>query len=442
MPGADIRFIAISNGVDSANQQESDFTPFLNIINEWYAKDTSKKIRAVFKAKGESGKPLCTNPPYGYIKDPDDKNHWIVDETAADVVRDIFKMCIAGKGPSQIAKSLSQQIILVPTAHFREIGINTPTKVSEDVFAWQPRTILDILTKREYLGHTVNFKTRKKSYKSKQKIKNEPSEWVIFENTHEAIIDQETFDIVQNIRNGRRRLTPMGEMPILSGMLFCADCGAKLYQVRARGWTHEQEHFVCATYRKQKGKCTSHQIRNVQVEQILLAEINRMLTFVCEHESEFVELLSKKNERELNRKFQESSRELEQSMQRITKLDSIIQRLYEDNLDGKISDDRFAKMTANYEQEQKDLKAQVAVLRKTLATAKEQRINVDSFLAQVKKYTEVKELDAEIIRNLVKRIDVFTPEKVPGTRTKKQTVLIHWNFIGAVELPEEQKISA
>ena len=212
----------------------------------------------------------------------------------------------------------------------------------------------------------------------------------------------------------------MGEMPILSGMLFCADCGAKLYQVRARGWTHEQEHFVCATYRKQKGKCTSHQIRNVQVEQILLAEINRMLTFVCEHESEFVELLSKKNERELNRKFQESSRELEQSMQRITKLDSIIQRLYEDNLDGKISDDRFAKMTANYEQEQKDLKAQVAVLRKTLATAKEQRINVDSFLAQVKKYTEVKELDADIIRNLVKRIDVSRRRKclVQGQKSR------------------------
>ena len=442
LPGADVRFIAINNGVDSANQQESDFTPFLNIINEWYAKDTSKKIRAVFKAKGESGKPLCTNPPYGYIKDPDDKNHWIVDETAADVVRDIFKMCIAGKGPSQIAKALSQRKILVPTAHFREIGINTPTKVSDDVFAWQPRTISDILAKREYLGHTVNFKTRKKSYKSKQKIKNEPSEWVVFENTHEAIIDQETFDIVQNIRNGRRRLTPMGEMPILSGMLFCADCGAKLYQVRARGWTHEQEHFVCATYRKQKGKCTSHQIRNVQVEQILLTEINRMLTFVREHEAEFVELLSKKSERELNRQFQESSRELEQSMQRITKLDGIIQRLYEDNLDGKISNDRFAKMTANYEQEQKDLEEQVAVLRNTLAAAKEQRINVDSFIAQVKKYTEVKELDAEMIRNLVKRIDVFTPEKVPGTRTKKQTVLIHWNFIGAVELPKEQKISA
>ena len=442
LPGANVRFIAINNGVDSANQQDSDFTPFLNIINEWYAKDTSKKIRAVFKAKGESGKPLCTNPPYGYIKDPDNKNHWIVDETAADVVRDIFKMCVAGKGPSQIAKTLSQRQILVPTAHLRDIGINTPTKVSEDVFAWQPRTVSDILAKREYLGHTVNFKTRKKSYKSKQKIKNEPSEWVIFENTHEAIIDQETFDIVQNIRNGRRRLTPMGEMPVLSGMLFCADCGAKLYQVRARGWTHEQEHFVCATYRKQKGKCTSHQIRNVQVEQILLTEINRMLAFVRERESEFVELLSKKSERDLNRQFRECSRELEQATQRITKLDSVIQRLYEDNLDGKISDERFAKMTSTYEQEQKDLQARVITLRETLAIAKTQQLNIDSFLAQVKKYTEVKELDAEIIRNLVKRIDVFTPEKVPGTRTKKQTILIHWNFIGAVELPQEQKTSA
>ncbi|MBE6973738.1 MAG: DUF4368 domain-containing protein [Ruminococcaceae bacterium] len=442
LPGADVRFIAINNGVDSANQQESDFTPFLNIINEWYAKDTSKKIRAVFKAKGESGKPLCTNPPYGYLKDPADKHHWIVDEVAADVVRDIFRMCVAGKGPSQIAKTLTERKIPVPTAHLRSMGINTPAKVSEDIYAWQQATIADMLEKKEYLGHTVNFKTTRKSYKSKKKVNNDPSEWVIFENTHEAIIDQETFEIVQNIRNGRRRLTPMGEMPILSGMLFCADCGAKLYQVRARGWTHEQEHFVCATYRKQKGKCTSHQIRNVQVEQILLTEINRMLAFVRERESEFVELLTKKNEKELNRQLRDSTRELEQAMQRITKLDGIIQRLYEDNLDGKISDERFARMTSTYEQEQKDLEARVTTLREIIAKAKLHRLNIDSFLALVKKYTEVKELDAEIIRTLVERIDVFTPEKIPGTRTKKQTVLIRWNFIGAVNLPQEQEKSA
>ena len=275
--------------------------------------------------------------------------------------------------------------------------------------------------------------------KSKKKVNNDPSEWVVFENTHEAIIDQNTFEIVQNIRNGRRRLTPMGEMPVLSGMLFCADCGAKLYQVRARGWTHEQEHFVCATYRKQKGKCTSHQIRNVQVEQILLVEINRMLAFVRERESEFAELLAKKNERDLNRQFRECSRELGQATQRITKLDSIIQRPYEDDLDGKISDDRFDKMTSAYEQEQKDLQSRVIALRETLSKAKAQRLNIDFFIAQARKYTEVKELDAEIIQASVERINVFKTEKVPGTRTKKQTILIYWNFIGAVELPQDLK---
>ena len=442
LPGADVRFIAINNGVDSANQQDSDFTPFLNIINEWYAKDTSKKIRAVFKAKGESGKPLCTNPPYGYLKDPDDKHHWIVDDVAAAVVRDIFKMCVAGKGPSQIAKALSRQQIPVPTVHLHRMGINTPAREPEDIYAWQSRTVADILLKMEYLGHTVNFKTQKKSYKSKKKVNNDPSEWVIFENTHEAIIDQETFEIVQRIRDGRRRQTPMGEMPILSGMLFCADCGAKLYQVRARGWTHEQEHFVCATYRKQKGKCTSHQIHNVQVEQILLMEINRMLAFVRDHEQEFVEMLTRKNEKDLNRQLRDSTRELEQATQRIRKLDEIIQRLYEDNLDGKISDERFARMTATYEQEQQTLEARVLELRDIISKAKVQRLNIDSFLMQVKKHTEVKELDAEIIRTLVERIDVFKPEKIPGIRTKKQTILIHWNFIGAVDLPDTQKKSA
>ncbi len=381
-------------------------------------------------------------PVSAYLKDPDDKHHWIVDEVAADVVRDIFRLCVAGRGPSQIATELSQRKIPVPTAHLREMGIHTPAKVPDDIYAWQSRTVADILLKMEYLGHTVNFKTKKKSYKSKKKVNNDPAEWVIFENTHEAIIDQETFEIVQNIRNGRRRQTPMGEMPALSGMLYCADCGAKLYQVRARGWTHEQEHFVCATYRKRKGQCSSHQIHNVQVEQILLTEINRMLAFVRNRESEFVELLTKNNEKALSKQLRDSTRELEQSTQRIHKLDEIIQRLYEDNIDGKISDDRFAKMTATYEQEQKDLEARVLVLKEDISKAKVQRLNIDSFLTQVKKYTEVKELDAEIIRALVERIDVFKPEKVPGTRTKKQTILIHWNFIGAVELPQEQKKSA
>lgn len=437
LPDADVRFIAINNGIDSANQQDSDFTPFLNIINEWYAKDTSKKIRAVLKAKGESGKPLCTNPPYGYLKDPNDKHRWIVDEPAAEVIRKIFRLCVAGRGPSQIATELSRQKIPVPTAHFKEMGIHIPAKVPEDIYAWQSRTVSHILSRMEYLGHTINFKTKKKSYKVRKKVNNNPSEWMIFENTHEAIIDQETFEIVQNIRNSRRRQTPMGEMPVLSGMLYCADCGAKLSQVRARGWTHEQEYFVCATYRKRKGQCSSHRIHNIQVERILLSEINRMLAFIHDRESEFVELLTQNNEKALNKQLCDCTKEMEQSMQRIAKLDTIIQRLYEDNIEGKISDERFAKMTTTYEQEQKDLEAKVTILQETISKLKGQQLNIDSFLTQVRKYTAVKELDAEIIRSLVERIDVFQPEKIPGTRTKKQTILIHWNFIGAIDLPEK-----
>ena len=211
------------------NGQDSDFTPFLNIINEWYAKDTSKKIRAVFKAKADSGKPLTTNPPYGYLKDPEDKNHWIVDEEAAAIVKEAFQLCVQGYGPTQIARKFEEQGYMNPTAHIKSLGFNVPdNRIHVGDHAWDKSTVTHILERIEYLGHTVNGKTYRKSYKNKKSIKRDRSEWQIFENTHEAIIDQETFDIVQRIRDGRRRLTPMGEMPILSGMVFCADCGSKL----------------------------------------------------------------------------------------------------------------------------------------------------------------------------------------------------------------------
>ncbi|MBQ7371074.1 MAG: DUF4368 domain-containing protein, partial [Blautia sp.] len=441
-PNNDIRFIAINNGVDSINGTENDMTPFINIFNEFYAKDTSRKIKAVFNAKGNSGKPLTTNPPYGYLKDPEDKNHWIIDEEAAPVVRDIFKMCVAGKGPSQISKELIRRGIPTPAEHYQALGISTPAKLPDQPGFWQQRTIADMLMKPEYLGHTVNFRTHKKSFKCKKTVWNDPSEWQIFENTHEAIIDQETFDIVQRIRDGRRRLTPMGEMPVLSGMLFCADCGAKLYQVRARGWTHEQEHFVCATYRKIKGGCSSHQIHNVQVEEILLRELRRITAYAREHEDEFVQLVTRQSEKELNRQLRDSNRELSQIDARIQKLDVIMQRLYEDNVDGKISDERFARMSQTYEEEQKQLECRKAELDAFISTAKEQRLNVDSFLNMVRKYTDITELTAEIIRSFVEKIEVMKPEKVPGTRTKKQTIVIHWNFIGAVEIPDTKEKTA
>ena len=441
-PNNDIRFIAINNGVDSINGTENDLTPYINIFNEFYAKDTSRKIKAVFNAKGNSGKPLTTNPPYGYLKDPEDKNHWLIDEEAAPVVRDIFKMCVAGKGPSQIAKELRRRGIPTPAEHYQALGISTPAKLPDQPGFWQQRTIADMLMKPEYLGHTVNFRTHKKSFKCKKTVWNDPSEWQIFENTHEAIIDQETFDIVQRIRDGRRRLTPMGEMPILTGMLFCADCGAKLYQFRARGWTHEQEHFVCATYRKIKGGCTSHQIHNVQVEEILLRELRRITAYAREHEDNFVQLVTRQREKELNRQLRDSNRELAQAEARIQKLDVIMQRLYEDNVDGKISDERFSRMAKTYEDEQRQLESRKVELDAFIATAKEQRLNVDSFLDMIRKYTDITELTAEIIRSFVEKIEVMKLEKVPGTRTKKQTIVIHWNFIGVVEIPDTKEKTA
>ena len=433
-PGSDIRFIAINNNVDSANQQDSDFTPFLNIINEWYAKDTSKKIRAVFKSKGESGKPLCTNPPYGYIKDPEDKTRWIVDEEAAKVVREAFHLCMQGYGPSQIAKEFTRRRIMNPTAHARKNGINIPdNRGHDDDYVWRGSTIVHMLSRQEYLGHTVNFKTYRKSYKQKKQMKNDPSEWMIFKNTHEAIIEESVFEVVQRIRDGRRRLTPMGEMPLLSGMIFCADCGNKMYQVRGRGWEHEKEYFVCATYRKIKGGCSSHQIRNAVVEELLLDGIRRVTAFARDCEDEFVEMVTKKTRSELDKSMRDSRRELEQAQARIAKLDEIIQRLYEDNIEGKISDERFAKMTANYEAEQQALEKRVTELKSIMTEDKESALNVDHFLTLVRKYTDIKELTAEIIREFVEKIYVYKAERIDGRRV--QRIKIVWNCIGEFDPP-------
>lgn len=370
-PNADIRFIAINNGVDSANSEMNDMTPFINIFNEFYAKDTSRKIRAVFKAKGQSGKPLCTNPPYGYIKDPEDKNRWIVDEEAAAVVKEIFHLCVQGYGVTQIANEITKRQILNPTAYAKANGRNiSDNRDYAGDYIWGDSTISHMLSRPEYLGHTVNLKIYRKSYKQKKQIHRDPSEWLIFENTHEAIIDKETYDIVQRIRDGRRRVTPMGDMPALSGMVFCADCGKKLYQVRHRGWTHNQEHMVCSTYRKKSKRiCTSHQIRNVVIEQQILEGIRDITAYAREHEDEFVQAAMKKSQEEMRKSMRDARKELEASEIRIRKLDGIIQHLYEDNIEGKITDERFRKLIETYEAEQQTLTARVDELKSQLAGA-------------------------------------------------------------------------
>ena len=437
-PNNDVRFIAVNNGVDSVNGTENDMTPFINLFNEFYAKDTSRKIRAVFKAKGNAGKPLCTNPPYGYIKDPEDKNHWIIDETAAEVVREIFHLCVQGYGVSKIANIITAKHIMNPTAHAKALGIGvSDNRSTADDYKWGNSTISHMLTRQEYIGSTVNFKTYRKSYKQKKQLKNDPDNWQIFEGTHEAIIDSETFAIVQRLREGRRRVTPMGEMPILSGMLFCADCGAKLYQVRHRGWTHDKEHFVCATYRKVKGGCSSHQIRNVVVEELLLDGIRNITAFARDHEDEFVQMVTNKTRAEVNRNLRDDKRELEQAQVRAGKLDDIIQRLYEDNLDGKISDERFAKMTTSYEDEQKMLESRIRELKAAIGTVTENASNVDAFLKLVRRYTDIQELTAEIIREFVEKIYVYKAEHIDGKRV--QRIKIVWNCIGEFTPPDKCK---
>lgn len=332
-PNADIRFIAINNGVDSDNQTGNDMTPFINIFNEFYAKATSRKIRAVFKAKGQSGKHFSNHPPYGYMKDPDDKTRWIVDENAADVVREIFHLYIQGYGVAQIAKELSARHILNPSAYAKANGRNQlDNRTISDDYWLQASTIPLILFRQEYLGHTVNFKTYRKSYKQKKQLHHDLSEWQIFENTHEAIINQETYDIVQRIRDDKRKAAPIEEPNMLSGVLYCADCKRKMYQSRARSRSRNLDYFVCSSYRNVRGGYTNHFIRNVAIEKILLDSLRDVTAYVKDHEDEFVEMVAKKSKAEVEKTLHDTKKELEQAQSRICKLDNIIQKLYEDNI--------------------------------------------------------------------------------------------------------------
>lgn len=315
-----------------------------------------------------------------------------------------------------------------PTAHMRSIGVKKPdNRTVGDDYTWQPSTVTHILERREYLGCTVNFKTHRKSYKCKKQLRNDPSEWQIFEGTHEPIITKEVFDIVQRIRDGRRRPTPMGEMPALSGMVFCADCGRKLYQVRCTTMK-QKEYMVCSGYRKIKGACASHQIRNEVIENLLLEKLQDLLSFIGRHEAIFVRLKMAQSQDEMNRSLRDGKRELEQATARMQKLDSIIQRLYEDHIDGKISDDRFAKMTASYEQEQTELKARITELHDLLAEAKAKSDGIESFLKMVRCRTEITELTPTIIREFVDKIYVHQAVDFEGQRI--QQIDIAWNFIG------------
>lgn len=437
-PENEIRFIAINSGVDSANQQDSDFTPFLNIINEWYAKDTSKKIRAVIKAKSDSGKPTAPIPVFGYRKDPNNKYNWLIDEEAAEVVKEIFRLAVQGNGPSKIATILSDRKVLNVTSYKNAKGIpNTHSKGNIDPYWWDWSVVSDILSRQEYLGHTVNFKTGRKSYKNKKSFINPPSKWVIIKDTHEAIIDQETFDIVQRLKEGRKRTnTPMGEMPVLSGMIYCADCGKKLYVCRTKSLQPESYYYCCSTYRKRQGLCSAHQIRIKIIDEIVLEDIKRHIEFAKEHEDEFMKLVSSESTANIAKSLNLLNKELNASKARIEKLDSIIQNLYEDKISGVVSEERFKKMNENYELEQASLKEKIVELEGKIKAINEQSSSTSHFMELVQKYTRIDTLTHEVAREFIEKIIIHKAEKVDGHRQMK--IDIFYNGIGKVDLPNEK----
>ena len=433
-----VHFIAVNDGVDNNNEYDSDFTPFRNIINEWYAKDTSKKVRAVLKAKGNTGKPLCNCPPYGYYKDSTNKDKLLVDEYGANVVREIYSLCLQGYGPTQIARILTERGVDSPIVWKSKIGVKYSLEKFETPEIWSTRAVIGILSNPLYLGHTVNFRTSKKSYKSKQIIFRPKEDWVVFENTHEAIIDQDTFDTVQRLRDSKRRPARLGEMSVFSGLLFCSDCGKKMYLNRCKEYKqYDKARFVCGTYRKGTAKnrdCTAHSITLDAVEQIVLTDLQRVLAMAKTNEKEFAELLQSNYNKEAKRDLTAKSKEFDESERRIKELDRIIQRVYEDNINGKISDERFKKMTQSYEDEQAELTERVKVLRRELEAAKEQSGGTDKFLRLVRKYTEITELTPEIVRTFIEKIIVHEKEKVDGKR--RQTVEIIYNCVGAIPYSE------
>lgn len=406
-PRWEVRYIAINDNFDSLYNEGNELAPFKNLFNEWYARDTSKKTRAVVKAKAERGERVGTVVPYGYKKDPDVKGHLLVNEDTAPVVRLIFSLCAEGKGPKVIANILREKQILKPTAYrYQTSGKYGATTDTEDIYGWNDRTVAGILDNEIYLGHTINCRTTVVSYKDKRKKDVPESEWYRFENTHEAIIDKATWDIVRKVREGKRRRTNMGEVDKYSGLLFCADCGSKLYFVRGTTIKPEAYNFICSRYRKHMGEelCTPHTIREKALDEIVLEEIRSVTYYARANTAQFVSFIQQKSSAESRRELNAKTAELSKLEKRNDELNALFKRLYEDHVLGKITSEQFQMLSEGYNEEQRTIQEDIPRLRKAIEDLKASATNVDRFLDIVRKYTDIKELTPEILRTFVSKI--------------------------------------
>ena len=435
-PQKNVRFIAINDGVDSA-QGENDFAPLRNIFNEWLVRDTSKKIKAVKRSKGMSGKPITSKPVYGYLMDEDE--NFIIDEEAAPVVRQIYSLCLAGNGPTKIARMLTEQQIPTPgTLEYRRTGSTRRYHPGYEC-KWATNTVVHLLENREYTGCLVNFKTEKPSYKLKHSIENPPEKQAVFENHHEPIIDRETWERVQELRKQRKRPNRYDEVGLFSGILFCADCGSVMYQQRYQTDKRKQDCYICGSYKKRTADCTAHFIRTDLLTAGVLSNLRKVTSYAAKHEARFMKLLIEQNEDGDRRRNAAKKKELETAEKRISELSAIFKRLYEDSVTGRISDERFTELSADYEAEQKELKERAAKLREELSKVQEATENAEKFMNVVRRHTTIEELTPTLLREFVEKIVVHESVALDGKRRDKlrrQEIEIYYSFVGKVELPD------
>lgn len=429
-----VRYIAINDNYDTLNPNsvDNDFAGIRMWFNEFYARDTSRKIRAVNKAKGERGEKLTTNVPYGYRKNPEDKKDWIVDEEAAKVVRHIFNLCMEGRGPMQIAKQLKEEKVLNPTAYKRENGIRSPSPEPADPYSWNTNTVVHILERQEYTGCTVNFKTYTNSIWDKKQRENPEENRVVFYNTHPAIIDLATFDKVQEIRQQRHRRTKTGKSHMFSGLVFCADCKAKMRYCTTSYFEERQDHFVCGNYRSNTGTCSAHFIRAVVLEQLVWEHIQKVIWFVLRHEAYFRANMEHLHQMQAEENLRVMRKELAKGEKRIQELDRLFIHLYEDRVAGKVSDERFSMMSSNYEDEQRALKTDMEQLRQDIEAQEQKNQDLELFIQKVKKYADLENLTPYAVHDLIKAIYIGAPDKSSGKR--RQSIHIQYDLVGFIPL--------
>lgn len=436
-PSYDVRFIAVNDGVDSERGDSDGFAAIRNLFNEWYPRDTSKKVRVVFRQKGTSGKHLG-KPPYGYRTDPADKDHWIIDEDAAPVVKRIFDLAIGGKGPEQIARILEQDKVLTTKALYAKQSENHPDpkkrkKMPERPYHWIGQSVVGILERMEYTGCTCNFKTYSKSYKLKKRIPNAIEDMCIFPDTQEAIVSQAQWDRVQELRKNKRRPTKAERQGLFSGLLFCPDCGNKLHFATCKSFDGKQDHYVCSSYKSGRGTCSAHYIREDVLRELVLERIRAVNAYIRQDVEGFQEEWLQCRRSDQERNIREDRKRVEQAKKRLADLDVLLSRLYEDFVLGDLNKERYKKMTADYEAEQEQLKLEIEVTEEWLETQETMSADVDAFVALTQKYVDVPELTPTIVNEYIKKIEVFAPDKSSGKQVQK--VKIYFNFVDDVEIP-------